>query len=85
MGKVVKDLDRLIIEADFDLESFEREVDLWISKIQTAMDLYDSGSCEKADKLGKEGNKHCDNVQEMVRPLYEEMLKIGYTETELIE
>ena len=79
--RIVSDVDRLIKKYGFDLESFQKEKDLWVSKVKQVTKEKD---CSVAEKIGLESEEHCQRVQQMIRPIYEEMLKLGYSEIDLI-
>jgi hypothetical protein len=81
--KISSDLDRLIAETNFDVDSFKREKESWLSKLKQAHELLKTDNVA-ANRIGEESDQHRENVQKMIFPLYEEMIRLGYQEMDLI-
>ncbi|MAG39677.1 hypothetical protein CMI41_01795 [Candidatus Pacearchaeota archaeon] len=82
--RISEDLDLLIASEGFDIRTFKKEKRLWHSKIAQAIKLLGDDDAS-ANEVGDESTQHNQNVETMIRPLYERMLQKGYSERDLIQ
>ena len=82
--EIAASLDTLIEKQNFNVALFKEERGLWHSKFEEAMGFLKSDPYY-ATELGGGSMRHCENVQRIIYPLYLEMLRLGYSKTELIQ
>lgn len=83
---IVKDLDKLLKETNFDLKKFEELYTAWQDNKMKAIELTHNNNGipnEKAKNYNEIGQKYCDEVQKMLMPYYNNMVELGYDEHDL--
>ena len=76
--KLVSDLDRIIREENFDVETLFCAFNNWTSYFKVQRDLLHQQKWEEVDRMGEQMNVYVDQVKDMVYPIYLKMLDLGY-------
>jgi len=69
---------------EFDVDTLYTIALKWHKIANEQIDLYKQGKWEEARKVGQTMIPHQNKVNEMVYPIYLEMLALGYTRIDLI-
>ena|SRR3989344_6467229 len=82
---IVKDLDKLLEESNFDFKKFEElsKNRVWNYNQMKLLIFSNNEVTEEAERYYKIGKKIDDKIEEMIMPYYNKMVELGYDEHDL--
>lgn len=81
--EIMDKLDELLVENPIDLDDFFEKMERANKMIIGALNMQNDNP-EKAESLGTEGDKLQQEAQEIIYPLFQRMVEMGYNKNDLI-